>query len=223
MRRYLNKLAAAGTIDLLVNETNLGFVGAINRALERVSTGDVVLLNSDTIVPPGFVERLATMARSAPNIGTVTPLSNNGDIFSFPTPNDVNPMQSYEQILGIDRVASTANAGDAIDVPSGIGFCLYITRDCLAPLAGSRKILNEAISRMSISACAHAPRVFATSARRRSMSDITARNPFSTRSEAWCFAIWTFWTGDSRTTGGNVARSRSPIHYDRRARGSIAR
>jgi GT2 family glycosyltransferase len=136
LRRYLGELAAAGMIDLLVNETNLGFVGTINRALERVSTGDVVLLNSDTIVPPGFVERLATMAHSAPNIGTITPLSNNGDIFSFPTPNDFNPMQSYEQIREIDRVARTANAGDAIDVPSGIGFCLYVTRDCLSAVGG---------------------------------------------------------------------------------------
>ncbi|MEO6381780.1 MAG: glycosyltransferase [Nitrobacter sp.] len=136
LRHYLSELAVAGTIDLLVNETNLGFVGTINRALERVSTGDVVLLNSDTIAPPGFVDRLATMARSAPNIGTVTPLSNNGDIFSFPTPNDFNPMQSYEQIREIDRVASTANAGDAIDVPSGIGFCLYVSRDCLSAVGG---------------------------------------------------------------------------------------
>ena len=101
---------------------------------------------------------------------------------------------------------------------------VFILRaDCLDASASSRKILNEAISRMSISACAHAPRVFAMSAHRRSMSDITARNPFSTRSGAWCFAISTFWTSDSLTTGGNVARLRSPIHYGRRARRSIAR
>ncbi|MBN9004248.1 MAG: glycosyltransferase [Rhizobiales bacterium] len=136
LRRYLNELAAARTIDLLVNPTNLGFVGAINRALENVPAGDVVLLNADTVVPPGFVERLATVARSAPNIGTVTPLSNNGDIFSFPAPNDLNPMQDHEKILEIDRTASTANAGHVIDVPSGIGFCLYITRACLAALGG---------------------------------------------------------------------------------------
>jgi GT2 family glycosyltransferase len=131
LRRHLNELAAANKIDLLVNAVNLGFVGTINRALKEIPTGDVVLLNSDTIVAPGFVDRLAAAARSAPNIGTVTPLSNNGDIFSFPTPNDVNPMPRYEEMLAIDRVASVANPGDAIDVPSGIGFCLYITRDCL--------------------------------------------------------------------------------------------
>jgi GT2 family glycosyltransferase len=136
LRRYLNELAATGAIDLLVNATNLGFVGAVNRALETVPAGDVVLLNADTIVPPGFVERLAAVARSAPNIGTVTPLSNNGDIFSFPAPNDVNPMPGYERILEIDRTADAANAGLAVDVPSGIGFCLYITRPCLAALGG---------------------------------------------------------------------------------------
>ncbi|OJU25277.1 MAG: glycosyl transferase [Nitrobacter sp. 62-13] len=136
LRRYLKDLAAAETIDHLVNQTNLGFVGAVNRALETIPAGDVVLLNSDTIVPPGFIERLAAAAHSAPNIGTVTPLSNNGDIFSFPTPNDLNPMQSYESTLEIDRIASIANAGDVTDVPSGIGFCLYITRDCLAAIGG---------------------------------------------------------------------------------------
>jgi GT2 family glycosyltransferase len=134
LRHYLSELAATETIDLLVNETNLGFVGAVNRALENTPAGDVVLLNSDTVVPPGFVERLTDVAHSAPNIGTVTPLSNNGDIFSFPTPNDFNPMQSYESILEIDRAASIANAGDVIDVPSGIGFCLYVTHDCLATI-----------------------------------------------------------------------------------------
>lgn len=136
LRRHLKELAAAGTIDCLVNEINLGFVGAVNRALETIPAGDVVLLNSDTIVPPGFVERLADAAHSAPDIGTVTPLSNNGDIFSFPTPNDFNPMQSYESILEIDRIASVANARDVTDVPSGIGFCLYIKRDCLAAIGG---------------------------------------------------------------------------------------
>ena len=99
LRRYLSEFAAAGTIDLLVNETNLGFVGTINRALERVleqATSCYSILTP--LCRQASLSDWRTMARSAPNIGTVTPLSNNGDIFSFPSPNDLNPMQSYEQI-----------------------------------------------------------------------------------------------------------------------------
>jgi GT2 family glycosyltransferase len=86
LRTYLAHLAKEKRIDLLVNPVNLGFVGAVNRALGE---GDVILLNADTVVPPGFVERLAEAAHSAADIGTVTPLSNNGDIFSFPKPGDL--------------------------------------------------------------------------------------------------------------------------------------
>ena len=161
-----------------------------------------MLLNSDTIVPPGFVERLATMARSAPNIGTVTPLVKQRRHFFVSNSERFNPMQSYEQIRGIDRAASTANAGDVIDVPSGIGFCLYVTRDCLSAVGG----LSENFERgylEDVDLCLRArARAFVTSARRRSMSGITARNPFSTRSEAWCFAIWTFWISISRLPAG---------------------
>ncbi|HLZ08205.1 MAG TPA: glycosyltransferase, partial [Chloroflexota bacterium] len=58
LKSYLRKLADAHEIELITNELNLGFVGAINRALERTTTGDVILLNADTVVPPGFVDRL---------------------------------------------------------------------------------------------------------------------------------------------------------------------
>ena len=37
----------------MTNPRNLGFVGSINRALKNVDAGDVILLNADTIVPPG--------------------------------------------------------------------------------------------------------------------------------------------------------------------------
>ena len=223
LRRYLSELAAAGTIDLLVNETNLGFVGAINRALENVLVGDVVLLNSDTIVPPDFVERLANVARSAPDIGTVTPLSNNGDIFSFPIPNDLNPMQSYERILEIDRIASIANAGDVTDVPSGIGFCLYVTRDCLEAIGG----LSENFERgylEDVDLCLRARgKGFRNVCAPSVYVGITARNLSNTKSDVWCFAIWRCLTSDFPTIGGNVAHSRLQIRCDRRVRSSTGR
>ncbi|EHR01420.1 glycosyltransferase [Bradyrhizobium sp. WSM471] len=136
LRDHLLELAATNEIDLLINPINLGFVGAINRALSEVKNGDVVLLNADTVVPPGFVERLAAAAHSAPDIGTATPFSNNGDIFSFPIPNQENPMPGYDELIALDRIAAATNKSIVVDVPSGIGFCLYVTRACLDAVIG---------------------------------------------------------------------------------------
>ena len=129
--QYLTELRTESRIDVLINARNLGFVGTVNRALEHIKQGDVILLNADTIVPPGFINRLAAAAQSSPNIGTVTPLSNNGEFTSFPIPYRANPLCSREEIQRIDTIAARLNSEWIIDIPSGIGFCLYITRPCL--------------------------------------------------------------------------------------------
>jgi GT2 family glycosyltransferase len=129
--RYLADVATNSRVEVIVNPRTRGFVGSINCSLERTKGGDVILLNSDTIVPRGFINRLAAAARSAPDIGTVTPLSNNGEFVSFPMPNKANALGSRHDVEMIDAVAAKANADIAIDIPSGIGFCLYITRACL--------------------------------------------------------------------------------------------
>ena len=125
------QLSGIPAFTSLTNPRNLGFAGAVNRALNVTPHGDVVLLNADTVLPPGSLARLAAAARSAPDIGTATPLSNNGDFTSFPVPFRINPLPSYDEICFIDQAAAAANDGHVIDMPNGIGFCLYITRACL--------------------------------------------------------------------------------------------
>lgn len=128
----LDVLADQGLITLIRNQRNLGFVGSINRALQSIPNGDIILLNADTIVPPRFAERLFAAAHSAPDIATVTPLSNNGEFTSFPLPFEPNPIPDQETMLELDRIAANVNAEKVVTIPNGIGFCLYIRRDCLA-------------------------------------------------------------------------------------------
>jgi len=109
----------------------VGFVGAVNRGLQEVPSGGVVLLTADTIVPAAFIERLSSAAWSSPDIGTVTPLSNNGEFTSFPIPNRPNVAGNSRDVGNIDDIAARVNAGGIVDIPNGIGFCLYITRSCL--------------------------------------------------------------------------------------------
>jgi len=132
IKHYIAGLAGRPDTEILVNPTNLGFVGSINRALRHVPFGDVILLNSDTIVAPGFGDRLRLSARSAPDIGIVNPLTNNGEFCSFPVPHQSNQLESLEAITALDQLAAASSpAGDVVDLPSGIGFCLYVTRACL--------------------------------------------------------------------------------------------
>jgi O-antigen biosynthesis protein len=140
---YLRTFAKHPHVEILTNPFNLGFVGSVNTALGRLSGGDVILLNADTIVPPGFINRMSAVARDGDDIGTIVPLSNNSEITDFPLPFHNNPLGSYAEIVRLDRLAAKANKNTVIELPNGTGFCLYITRACLDAMGG----LSESFQR----------------------------------------------------------------------------
>ena len=75
---------------LFRNETARGYTKAANIGL-RASKGDyIILLNSDTIVTPGWLEKLIECANSRKNIGIVGPLSNCASWQSIPEIFDKN-------------------------------------------------------------------------------------------------------------------------------------
>ncbi len=127
----LRRLAARRRIVLVRLPQNLGFPGAANAGLRAAAGRDVVLLNSDTLVPAGWLERLRAAAYSAPNVGTATPLTNDGTIVSYPDPGGGNAMPDLAGTARLDALAQRANAGQVADLPVGVGFCLYLRRDCL--------------------------------------------------------------------------------------------
>ncbi len=143
IRTLVEDGAARGLFTLVRNEANLGFARSVNRVLARVCGGDVLLLNADTILPRELIDRLALAAYSELGVATVTPLSNNGEYTSFPKPNVCNALPTKEEIAALDEVATTTNGGGIIDLPSGVGFCLFITRECLDEVG----LLSEAYSR----------------------------------------------------------------------------
>lgn len=128
---YLSALASENKITLLRNPMNLGFTASVNSALALSETNDVVLLNADTIVCDGWLDRLQSAVATDDKIATVTPLSNNGQLVSFPVPTKTHPLPPVAEIQRLDALASVVNAGSIIDLPNGSGFCLFIRRACL--------------------------------------------------------------------------------------------
>ncbi|HET6308654.1 MAG TPA: glycosyltransferase [Rhodopila sp.] len=127
----LDDLVRRRKIGLLRHSRALGFPAAANAGIVAASGRDVVLLNSDTLVPEGWLERLRQAAYATRDTGTVTPLSNDASIVSYPGASGVNPIPDQAATDRLDRLAERANGGSVIDIPVGVGFCLYVRRDCL--------------------------------------------------------------------------------------------
>jgi GT2 family glycosyltransferase/glycosyltransferase involved in cell wall biosynthesis len=137
----LTELAQRGRIVLLRQPENRGFPGTANAGIRAAAERDVILLNSDTVVPHGWVERLTEAAYSAPDIGSATPFSNDATIFSYPRENGPNPVPDQPATNQLDRLARRANANAVTDVPSAHGFCVYLRRDCLTSVGLLREDL----------------------------------------------------------------------------------
>ena len=115
---------------LLQNDTNLGFVSTVNRGM-TLSQNDVVLLNSDAIVTSGWLEKLYCCADSDPLIGTITPFSNNAEICSFPNFCQDNALPQGMNAEDVNRAIEAAALRVYPDIPTGVGFCMFIRRRLL--------------------------------------------------------------------------------------------
>lgn len=118
-------------ITLLENEENLGFVGTVNRGMALSTHNDVLLLNSDTEVANDWLDRIRTAAYGDQRIASVTPLSTNATICSYPRFCEDNPLPPGYDTARLDALCARTNPGVVVDVPTGVGFCMYIRRDCL--------------------------------------------------------------------------------------------
>ena len=124
---WLDTIAGAGMIVLLRNTQNLGFVSSINQGILTAAPHDVVLLNSDTEVPPGWLSRLAGHAYAGPRIASVSPFSNNATICGYPSLSSGPPPFGLA-VADIDAACCEANAGRSVTIPVSVGFCMYVRR-----------------------------------------------------------------------------------------------
>jgi len=129
--QWLRDRASEGAFTLLENEHNLGFVATVNRGMQLHGDRDVLLLNSDTEVANNWLDRIVAAAASDDRIGTLTPFSNNATICSYPGFCQSNDLPQGATVASLDAVFSEANRGLTADIPTAVGFCMYIARACL--------------------------------------------------------------------------------------------
>ena len=131
LNAMLRSLAARDLFTLEQHRINQGFVKTVNQGLRMHRDRDVVILNSDTEVYNDWLDRLLNHAAEHPRLATVTPLSNNATICSYPETLSDNRLGLEVAPGEIDRLASQVNRGRHVATPTGVGFCMYIRRDAL--------------------------------------------------------------------------------------------
>jgi len=129
----------AGRDDCLLirNPKNLGFVATVNLAARECSE-HFVILNTDTIVPPYWLERLMKPIFDNACIASTTPFTNSATIFSFPVADRDNPPPNRMQTEQVDRAFMRLRPGipPVNDTPTGVGFCMGINGNLWRSIGG---------------------------------------------------------------------------------------
>ena len=104
----------------------------MNAAFRDTAPADVVIVNSDTVVPAAWLERLRAAAYSDGLVATASTLTNHGTILSVP--DRKHPSPEPPPGLTVDEAdARIARASPRLHprIPTGVGHCLYIRRSAL--------------------------------------------------------------------------------------------
>ena len=118
-------------ILLLENPQNVGFVGTVNRGMSLSDVNDVLILNSDTEVANDWLDRMRAAAYDHARVASVTPFSTNATICSYPRFCADNELPAGFSTASLDALCARTHRGAVVDVPTGVGFCMYMRRDAL--------------------------------------------------------------------------------------------
>ena len=121
--------ARHGNVTVVENPGNLGFIATVNAAM-TATRGHVAILNSDTEVPAGWLERLLQPIFSESGIASTSPFSNAAAIFSFPIPNVDHQLPDGLAVGEIDDAFArlVPMSDDVRSAPATMGFCMGINR-----------------------------------------------------------------------------------------------
>ncbi len=121
-------LAGSGRPSTFVrNPRNLGFVGSANRAMQSAAGRDLVLVNSDVTVYPGWLEGLEAAIGSGADVASATALGDDAGIVTIA----LDGRSPSAVAAGLREAAAIATA-----IPVAVGHCVYLRAEALAAVGG---------------------------------------------------------------------------------------
>ncbi len=112
-------------LNLILNKENRGFAAGNNQAAREARGEYIVFLNNDTIVTPGWAERLIAHMEADPQIGLIGPVTNS-------TGNEARIPVDYSTPAGLEEFAAALAqrmAGQCFDIRSLALYCVMARRE----------------------------------------------------------------------------------------------
>lgn len=114
-------------VFLYVNSRRIGFLRSSNLGMSIGKSEYITLLNTDTIVTPGWLSRLLRCAASNSSIASVNPLTNFAANINIKIAPGAN-------IFGMNEVVFASSKFLYPDIVTGVGFCMLLRRAVLEKL-----------------------------------------------------------------------------------------
>jgi GT2 family glycosyltransferase/glycosyltransferase involved in cell wall biosynthesis len=124
-QEYLENLSDLNEpVSIQLNDHNLGFARACNQGLERARGDVLVLLNNDTVVPPGWLSELVRRLEE-PTVGMAGPVTNRcGNEAEIEV-----PYRTYGGMLEFARHRARRHAGEGLNLRMLTMFCVAFRKE----------------------------------------------------------------------------------------------
>jgi GT2 family glycosyltransferase len=127
-------LRSGRRFTLVRHERNAGFVASVNDAFVRCAGSDVVLVNSDVTVLPGWLAGLREALDDSPDTATASAVADRGGILSVA---ELDELRGETADVVRQRVeCARRGTATAAEIPVAVGHCTYFARQALADVGG---------------------------------------------------------------------------------------
>jgi GT2 family glycosyltransferase/tetratricopeptide (TPR) repeat protein/glycosyltransferase involved in cell wall biosynthesis len=130
---FRNYAAKHSHVRVILNRANLGFSAGNNQGLACARGDAILLLNNDTVVTPGWLERMLGALELDPDCGLAGPVSNS---VSGPQWVGSANYSSLDQLPKFATQWCAAHAGQSAEAPRLVGFCLLLRRAVVEKIGG---------------------------------------------------------------------------------------
>ena len=122
---YLKTFAEQNSrYTLINNEENLGFVKTCNKGMQLAKGDIIVLLNSDTMIPEGFCERIIKCFNSDEKIGAASPISSFSNKYYI-------PLRKNMSLEDMNKLLRKKHKCVYPDISDAEGFCYCVRKSVI--------------------------------------------------------------------------------------------